>query len=349
VLVVVTGGTGFIGSHTVAALRRAGHRVRLLVRDPGTVAPALEPLGVSVPEVETVVGDVTDAAAVQRAVTGGEAVLHAASVYSFDSRTHHLMHRVNVHGTELVLAAARRAGADPIVHVSTFGALLPAGGRPLHPELPVGRPHERYMASKAAAERIARRYQDDGVPVTITYPMATLGPHDPHLGDQLARLRNTLLGLMPIWPLGGYPMGDVRDVADLHVAAMRPEHGPRRLFAPGRYVSTRSFLRTVREVSGRRVPAMFLPAAALLPVGLATLALQRVVPWHIPAEYGALYTCLCDPRLEPAACGPPSHPLEQTVADAVRWLYDTGRISRRVAGRATAQSARSHHRYDRAE
>ena len=67
--VLVTGGTGFVGSHTVAALCRAGHTVRLLVRRPERIAPALEPHGIS-DAVEHVVGDATDPASVARANDG---------------------------------------------------------------------------------------------------------------------------------------------------------------------------------------------------------------------------------------------------------------------------------------
>src|SRR5690242_18033419 len=113
-LVAVTGGTGFVGSHTVAAVLRAGHRVRLLVRSPERVAPALEPLGVSRSAVEVVTGRVTDVGAVRAALGGCDAVLHAAAVYSFDSRDHAEMRAVNAEGTRVVLAEAIRAGADPV-------------------------------------------------------------------------------------------------------------------------------------------------------------------------------------------------------------------------------------------
>ncbi|SCG43787.1 NAD-dependent epimerase/dehydratase family protein [Micromonospora coxensis] len=331
--VLVTGGTGFIGSHSVAALRRAGHEVRLLVRDPAAVDRALVPLGLSTDDVRTVVGDVTDEESVRRAVDGCEAVLHAASVYSFDTRRHARMREVNVGGTEVVLDAALKAGVDPVVHVSSIVALAPTGGRPLATDLPVGRPRERYMATKAAAEEVARRHQAAGAPVVVTYPMATLGPHDPYLGDQLGRLRALLRGQLPVWPGGGFPVGDIRDVADLHVEALRPGQGPRRLLAPGRRLSTREFVATVREVTGRRLPVAYLPSAAVLPVGAATSTVQRIWPWHIPVEYGAVYTCHCDLRTGDEVPAP-SRPVAQTIRDAVAWLYRTGRITRRQAGRA---------------
>src|SRR5262245_2872739 len=113
-LVSVTGGTGFVGAHSVAALRRAGHQVRLLARDKSTVEPALAPLGVGADEVDVVDGDVLDEVAVARLVRGADAVLHAASVYSFDSRRHAEMRATNVAGTERVLDAARRGGVGRV-------------------------------------------------------------------------------------------------------------------------------------------------------------------------------------------------------------------------------------------
>ncbi|WP_200948410.1 NAD(P)H-binding protein [Kitasatospora sp. Root107] len=97
----MTGGTGFVGAHSVAAVLRAGCRVRLLVRDPAAVGRSLVPLGVDPGRLELVVGDVTDEGAVAKAVNGAEVVLHAASVYSFDSRRRSEMRRTNVRGTEL--------------------------------------------------------------------------------------------------------------------------------------------------------------------------------------------------------------------------------------------------------
>jgi nucleoside-diphosphate-sugar epimerase len=177
--VLVTGGTGFVGSHTVAALVAGGHEVRLLVRDRHRVAPAVAPLGLQAGDLDTIVGDVTDPAAVEEAVRGCEAVVHAGSVYSLDSRDAGRIRQVNVRGTDLVLGTAHRAGLDPIVYVSSIVALLPAGGQTLTADSPPGRPPGPYLGSKAEAERVARRYQEAGAPVVITYPATVLGPHDP--------------------------------------------------------------------------------------------------------------------------------------------------------------------------
>ncbi|MBQ1076556.1 SDR family NAD(P)-dependent oxidoreductase [Micromonospora sp. C31] len=336
-LVLVTGGTGFIGSHSTAAILDAGHRVRMLVRDPARARRVLTALGADAGRVELVTGDVTDAAAVARAADGCAAALHAAGVYSFDSRERGRMRAVNLRGTEVVLGAARAAGLDPIVHVSTFGALLPAAS-PLTVDSPVGAPREAYLRSKAAAEHVARRHQDDGAPVVVTYPLASLGPDDPHLGDQTTRVRNVLRGLMPMWPTGGFPVGDVRDVARLHVAVLEPGRGPRRFPAPGRYVTTGEFVDALRRVTGRALPTLRLPARALLPMGHLVSAAQRLSPVHLPAEHGAIYLCATarpmDATPTEELLGPASRSLDETLADTVRWLHRTGRLSRRQAGHA---------------
>jgi hypothetical protein len=128
-----------------------------------------------------VVGDVTDPAAVQGAVRGCEAVVHAASVYSLDSRDAGRIRQVNVRGTDVVLGVAHRAGLDPIVYVSSIVALLPPNGQTLTPDSPPGHPPGPYLGSKTEAEQVARHYQEAGAPVVITYPGAIYGSHDPHL------------------------------------------------------------------------------------------------------------------------------------------------------------------------
>jgi nucleoside-diphosphate-sugar epimerase len=326
-IVCVTGGTGFVGAHSAAEIVRRGHRVRLLARDRARVARALDPLGVDPAAVDVVVGDVTDPGAVAEAVRGAGAVLHAAAVYSFDSRDREALRRTNVRGTELVLDAARRAGAGRIVHVSSVGALFPSAAGTIGPWSPVGKPREAYLASKAAADEIARRHQDEGAPVLISYPPALLGPHDPHLGDQNARLRDLVRGLMPIWPRGGLPLGDVRDTATLHADLVTGDSFQgTRFFGPGTFLSTKDYVATVRAATGRALPVVFLPARAMFPIGhLADLA-QRVWRWHIPAEYGALYVCAVAVPVAAGAVTAPSRPFEETVRDTLRWLHETGRL-----------------------
>ncbi|MQA74410.1 MAG: SDR family NAD(P)-dependent oxidoreductase [Solirubrobacterales bacterium] len=229
--ILVTGGTGYIGSHAVAALVRGGHEIRLLVRSPDRIAPALEPLGVD--DVAHVPGDITDPASVRRAMEGCDAVVHAASVYSLDVRDARTTERVNVPGTENVLGEAARRGLDPIVYVSSTIAFLPGNGTRVGPESPVGDPAMAYARSKAAAERVARAHQERGDPVAIVYPGQVWGPCDPYLGETLELARNVLKRRLPVLPRGGHHIVDVRDVAATILALCEGGRGPRPLRGSG--------------------------------------------------------------------------------------------------------------------
>jgi dihydroflavonol-4-reductase len=334
--VLVTGGTGYVGSHTVAALVEGGHEVRLLVRAPQRVAPAVAPLGLQAADLDTVVGDVTDPEAVQRAAQGCQAVVHTASVYSIDSRDARRIRQVNVRGTDLVLDVAQRAGLDPIVYVSSTAALLPPNGQTLTPDSPAGHPPGPYLGSKAEAERVARRHQQAGAPVVITYPGAVFGPHDPHLGDQLARMRNILKGRSPIAPSGGFPIVDVRDVAAVHAAVLEPDRGPRRYMAGGTFLRYADLVARLGAVTGRRLRAVTVPAGPLLPIARAVGLIQRIVPFHIPMEYEGVYFIGCAARSDDTRTrtelGVTPRDIQETLVDSVRWLFEQGHISRRQAG-----------------
>jgi dihydroflavonol-4-reductase len=334
------GGTGFVGSHTVAALVNGGHQVRLLVRDRQRVAPAVAPLGLQAGELDTIVGDVTDPAVVDQAVAGCQAVVHAGSVYSLDSRDAGRIRQVNVRGTDLVLGAAHRAGLDPIVYVSSTAALLHSGGQTLTPDSPAGHPVGPYLGSKADAERVARRHQQDGAPVVITYPGNVLGPHDPHLSESMRLGRDILKGRYPLIPSGGSAIVDVRDVAKVHAAVLQPGRGPRRYLASGTFVLFAELIARLGAVTGRRVRAVTVSAGMLLPVGRAVGVLQHAVPFHIPAELEAIYVCWCAARCDDTRTrrelGVEPRDLQVTLTSAVRWLAEQGHLSRRQAGKLVA-------------
>ncbi|MGN9908950.1 SDR family NAD(P)-dependent oxidoreductase [Phytohabitans sp. LJ34] len=332
--VLVTGGTGFVGSHTVGALVAAGHEVRLLVRSPDRIAPALRPLGVT-EHIDHVVGDVTDPDSVGRAVAGCDAVLHAAAVYDLDARAHRAIGRTNVAGAETVLRAAVEAGCDPVVHVSSFVALLRRRAT-VTPDSALSQVRGGYIGSKVAAEAVARQLQQDGAPVVIVQPGAVLGPDDPHLGDGSRRLRDILRGRYPMWPNGGLHTVDVRDVARVHAAVLSPGAGPRRYLVPGQFVDGRTMFATLRALTGRRLSHLVMPAATILPVTRAATVVQRMVPFHLPLEYeGALLTSYgmrCDDSRTREELGIHPRALRQTYWDTVRWLNQAGHLTNRQAG-----------------
>ncbi|GMR01876.1 MAG: SDR family NAD(P)-dependent oxidoreductase [Acidimicrobiia bacterium] len=331
--VLVTGGTGFVGSHTVAALVKQGHWVRLLARSHDRVGPALAPHEVEASDV--VIGNVTDQSAVEKAMAGCEALIHAANVFSFDPRQTETMSTVNAQGTELVLAEASRVGLDPIVHVSTLAVFLPSD-QPLTRDSEVGKPAPAYSKSKAVAEHIARRFQADGVPVVTTYPGSVWGPHDPYLGESNRLAQNILRGKFHLVNEGPLPIGDVRDVAAVHAAVLQPGRGPRRYVVAGHSPGFRALTTQLGKLTGRNLWSIPVPAPMALAVGRAAdwarsrfgadLALSYEAPWVLAHSNKADSTATID-ELDLDFT-----PLDTTLTDTVKWLYETGHITSRQAG-----------------
>jgi nucleoside-diphosphate-sugar epimerase len=335
-LLLVTGGTGYVGSHAVAALVQAGHRVRVLARSPARVPAALAPFGVD--DVETAIGDVTDPATVERALEGCDAVLHAASVFSMDARRAEEMRAVNVRGTEIVLGAAHRLGLDPIVFVSSELVLLPpAEGAVLTPDSPVGKPGWPYCRSKAESELVARSHQAQGAPVVSVMPAAVWGPHDPHLGEGVTLATNVLRKRYPIVMRGGMHIADVRDLAAVLAAVIEPGRGPRRYLVAGHYISLPDLIRTLGELSGRQIRYAVFPRWFLAAFGRGADMAQRRLKTRLPWQGEGIWVMNCAARCDDSntrrELGVATRPLHETLADTVHWLVEIGHLSPREAGR----------------
>jgi dihydroflavonol-4-reductase len=333
--VLVTGGTGYVGSHSVAALVGAGHEVTVLARSPERVAPALRPLGVA--DVGTEIGDVTDADTVERAMRGQDAVLHAASVFSMDARKADEMRSVNIAGTETVLGAAARLGLDPIVYVSSELALLPpAGGAVLTPESQTGEAPTPYCRSKAESEGVARAHQRRGDPVVCVMPSAIWGPQDPHFGEGVLLCMNVLKRMYPFVMSGGMHIADVRDVARVHAAAMEPGKGPRSYLVTGHYVTMKDIQCTLGRLTGRHIRSVTMPKAFLAGFGRVADWFQRRMKARLPWTYEGIWVLNCEARCDDSSTrtdlGIEPRSLEATFADTVRWLVSVGKLTPKQAG-----------------
>ena len=332
--VLVTGGTGFVGSHSVRALLDEGHAVRLLVRNPARVGPALEPLGVDPARVEVATGDVTDVPAVRAALQGCQGVLHAASVYALGNRKREEMLRVNVAGTRLVLEEGLAAGCNPVVHVSSIVALVGGPDRTLTEQSPLGRPVGTYLTTKRDADALARALQERGEPVVISYPGGVWGPHDPYLDESCQMVRHIVSGLAPNRIDAGFGIVDVRDAALVHARAMKRHDRPARYPALGRYVTFGALHRMVCEAASVRrltLPTPVLALRVLVPV----LALLERLGLHLPAASDASWILANDHRVDNTVSerelGVTFRPVEEAVRDTVSWLAAEGHLRSRRA------------------
>lgn len=288
--IAVTGGTGFVGAHSVRALLDAGHEVRLLVHPDDVVADSLGALGVHPDAADVVVGDVCDPAAVHALLDGCDAVLHAAGIVGTDDRREALMWDVNVGATALVLATATGRGLDPIVHVASYSALFPSPDPVIGPDSPTAVGRSAYGRTKSAADRIARGFQSAGAPVVITYPSSVVGPPAGH------RRGVTADGWAPLLRAGvsvsfdgGMAMIDVRDVAAVHAAAMVPGRGPRRYVCGGEMVPFDDVLDELERASGRSLRRIRVSGRTLRTAGRAADLAARLLPFPPGFSYEAAW------------------------------------------------------------
>jgi nucleoside-diphosphate-sugar epimerase len=336
--VLVTGGTGFVGSHTARALRAAGHDVRLLVRSPEKVRRVFGADGRELPAHAR--GDVADEASVQEALRGCDAVVHAAARVSLRARDARAVLETNARGVEHVVAGAVRRGLPSVVYVSSVGALFRPDGAPLHADAPVAGGRTAYARSKADAERAVRALQERGAPVRITYPTGVLGPDDPGLSETNHGLRAMLRDLM-IVTSGGFQAVDVRDLAALHVRLVEQGAGPARSLAAGHYFSWSDLLRLLEELTGRRLRRLHVPGTLLRVAGRAGDLVKRAVDFDFPLTsesmtFATLWRAIDDAGGAGAAPGVRWRPPHETYADALRWMHGAGHLAARHVGKLAA-------------
>lgn len=336
--VLVTGGTGFVGSHTVAALIRAGHGVRLLVRDRSRLGPAFDPLGVSVDEV--VVGDVLQPDSVRAAIEGSDALIHAANVYSFHPRSRERMSTVNVEGTRSVLELGAEAGLSPLIYVSSTLALLPSS-EPLSGSSPIGQPVPAYSRSKAEAERVARGLAAEGAPIVITNPASVWGPHDPYVGESSRLAIAVLKGRMRAVNDGTMFFVDVRDVAAAHAALLDLVGVGRRFILNGHNLPFRDLVTQIGRLTDRSLTPIKVPAWLAMALGRGMDRISGITGAYLPIGFEPPWilanSAPADTKDAADALGITWRPLDETLTDTVHWLTAAGLVTRRQAG-ALAQT-----------
>jgi nucleoside-diphosphate-sugar epimerase len=224
------------------------------------------------------------------------------------------------------------------VYVSSELALLPAAeGEVLTPDSAVRQPAWPYCRSKADSELVARRYQELGAPVVSVMPAAVWGPHDPHFGEGVTRATNVLKNCYPIVMRGGMQIADVRDVAAVLAAVMTPGRGARSYMVAGDYISMPDLIRTLADLTGRRIRFATLPPWFLAAFGRAADLVQRRIRTRLPWDGEGIWVMNCAARCDDSKTrsefGIEPHPLRETLTDTVQWLVEIGRLTPREAGR----------------
>ncbi|MER5418796.1 NAD-dependent epimerase/dehydratase family protein [Streptosporangium roseum] len=339
--VLVTGASGFVGSHAVAALVAAGHEPLLLVRDPEKTRKVLADVGVdgAVPMHEA---DIRDAESVRNALERCEAVIHAAAEIGVVSHAGDLA-GTNVAGLKNVLGQAAALGLDPIVHISTVAVFVPPAGPLITVESPLSAPRNAYGRTKVSGERYARRLQERGEPVTVVYPGGVAGPYQPSLDALMEGLR---AGLEQGWPItaGGVCVLDVRDLAIVLARCLELGRGPRRFMLGGHYLTWAELADACDEATGGRCRRFRIPATALRGAAAVLDAVKRIRPIDYPLTRDAAEMMVTMERTFDAptleALGISLRPVRETIADSLRWLAEEGHLAPGKAGVPAGKVAR---------
>ena len=336
--VLVTGATGFVGSHTAVALEDAGHEVRCLVRDPAKLARVFAAHGRDAPE--SLTGDIGDAARVKEALGGCDAVVHAAAVVAMKASRAQEVLETNARGVENVVGGAVDAGLRRVVHVSSIAAMFVPEGPEITEDDPVQPAMNAYARSKSEAEVYARRLQAEGAPLRITYPTSVLGPFDPNLSEANHALRTFARDVVLLMP-GTFAIVDVRDLARIHVALLEQEGAPSRVVANGANLSWTDIADTVDAATGARVRRVrALPSLVRLGGRLCDLV-KRVWDFDFPmTKEGMVFATQFNgtrSRRVQDELGIEYRPPVETFGDALAWMHRAGHIDARFVGRLASE------------
>jgi dihydroflavonol-4-reductase len=254
---LVTGATGFLGSHLVHALRAREHAIVALCRQ---AEPELEDLGVEVRR-----GDVLDGPSVRAAADGCDGLFHCAGRVSRKPADAEALYRLHVEGTKTTLDAAKEAGVRRAVIASSSGTVA-VSEDPDHiatedDETPIVLLQRwPYYRAKLFAEQAALARNEPGFEVISVNPTLLLGPGDER-GSSTEDVRLFLERRIPAIPPGGLSYVDVRDAALALLLAMERGSGGRRYLVGACNVTLREFFARLARISGVRSPLLPMPRA----------------------------------------------------------------------------------------
>jgi dihydroflavonol-4-reductase len=336
---LVTGATGFLGSHVARQLAARGERVRVLAR-PGNDRRALADMQVEIAE-----GDLRDSDSLDRAMAGVSRVFHVAADYRLWARDTREIYESNVTGTRNLLTAARKARVEKFIYTSTVATVaVDRDGLPNEAtESTVDEMVGHYKRSKWMAEQEARRAAHEGVPVAIAMPTTPVGPCDWKPTPTGKIIVDFLNGKMPGYVQTGLNFVSVEDAAAGHLlVAERGRVGERYLLG-AENLTLKQLLDELARITGKPAPRMKIPHAVALIAAYADTAFSRLrgrapqitIEGVKIARHMMFVDCGKAQRELGFAPGPVSAALER----AVRWYEANGYVGAKGAPQVAAVRA----------
>jgi dihydroflavonol-4-reductase len=327
--VLVTGGTGFLGSAVVRALVARGLRVRALVRP---TSPRANLAGL---DCEIAAGDLTDQASLQAALRGIRYLFHVAADYRLWAPDPSAILRVNVDGTRSLMQQALAAGVERIIYTSSVAALKVAGATgpvdetmPLAPDEAIG----TYKRSKTLAERaVEEMVGRDGLPAVIVNPSTPIGPRDIRPTPTGRIILEAARGRIPAFVDTGLNFAHVDDIAEGHLLAFERGRIGERYILGGTNLTLQELLATIAGLTGRPAPRVKLPRGPLFPLAYGAQAIAHftkkepmlTVDGLRMSRYRMFFTSAKAER----ELGYRSRPYQEGVTDALAWYREAGYLT----------------------
>jgi dihydroflavonol-4-reductase len=261
----VTGATGFLGTHVARVLAEQGAGLRLLVR-PTSNLKNLEGL-----HAETAMGDLRDAASLEKAMSGCEVVFHVAADYRLWVQDPAEMYRSNVEGTRAILEAARKNGVRSVVYTSSVATIgFTGNGHLADEESPVALADMigHYKRSKFMAEQVALEAGRAGMRVVTVNPTTPVGEQDIKPTPTGRIVVDFLKGKFPAYVETGLNLVDVRECALGHVEALERGKSGERYILGGENLTLKQILDKLGAIAGLPSPKVKLPYFVAYAAGL---------------------------------------------------------------------------------
>jgi dihydroflavonol-4-reductase len=321
---LVTGGTGFVGSHIARALSERGYQVRILRRTTSRLD------AVNDITCEHFVGDVTDIESLRVAMKGVDWVFHVAAVADYWRSEPARIYEVNVDGTRNVLLAAEEMGVERVIFTSSAAAM--GCGDDLRPVdettrfnwdqhlTPYG--HSKFLA-EAEVYRAIRR----GLDCVIVNPTVIIGPGDLNQISSSVVLELARGNVPPTVPPGGITVIDVRDVAAAHVAAAERGRTGERYLLGAVDLTHKAWMRLTADAVSRRMSPFTLPAWLVYIVAWAADILRRYgVPIPIEGNQLRLSTHMLFFNCQKSwrELGEPKISIQQSLKETYAWYQAHG-------------------------
>jgi dihydroflavonol-4-reductase len=323
---LVTGATGFLGSHVARLLVARGDDVRVLLRASSTNR-AIADLSL-----EYVTGDLRDTASLERAMKGVKKVFHVAADYRLWAKRSQDIYDSNVGGTKNLLDAAKLAGVEQFIYTSTVATI--AVDRPEMPnELTDARLEEmvgHYKRSKWMAEKEALSAAKTGLPVIVAMPTTPVGPWDWKPTPTGKIILDFLNGKMPGYVETGLNFVGVEECAAGHLLVAEKGKVGERYLLGGENLTLKQMLDALAKITGLRAPTMKIPHRLALGVAYANTVFSKLAGREpsIPVEGVkiARHMMFVDCTRAQRELGFQAGPVTAALQRAVRWYEANGYI-----------------------